>query len=123
MKPPGFGENDALGFTEIGPLATWEDGSGTRWQVSTAGGLLPVWGPDGQEIFYVTRTGQLQAVSLKMARSGLTFDSPRPLFPTKSMAYDVTQDGKRFLVGVPVEGERDATEMTVLTDWRKGLKR
>ena len=41
----------------------------------------------------------------------------------KSSAYDLAPDGQRFLVGVPVEGERDATEMTVLTNWREGLKR
>ena len=38
------------------------DVEGGRWQVSTAGGVKPLWAPDGRELFYLALGGRLMAV-------------------------------------------------------------
>jgi hypothetical protein len=79
-----------------------------KWRISTAGGEQPRWRGDGQELFFVSADGKMTAVTVK-AVSGATRDfeasAPLPLFDTHMTAagiavfqYDVTADGKRFLV-------------------------
>jgi eukaryotic-like serine/threonine-protein kinase len=76
-----------------------------KWQVSR-GGAEPRWRGDGKEIFYIAPNGILMAVPVN---AGDTFSAgaPSPLFQIPARAqisasdtftYDVTQDGKRFLV-------------------------
>jgi eukaryotic-like serine/threonine-protein kinase len=77
-----------------------------KWQVSRGGGTEPRWRGDGQEIFYLGSTSRLMAVPIETSN---TFSSgaPAPLFQVRARApisstdlftYDVTKDGKRFLV-------------------------
>jgi hypothetical protein len=37
--------------------------------------------------------------------------------------YDVTPDGQRFLLNVPVEESGDFSPMTVVVNWTAGLKK
>jgi hypothetical protein len=59
-------------------------------------------------------------------KGGATFQSevPRVLFklPPGSTPPDVTDDGKRFLAGVPTEQDAQ-TPFTVVTNWQSALKR
>jgi len=98
---------------------TWEvyvtsfpDAAG-KWQVSRGGGAEPRWHSDGKEIFYIAPSGMLMAVPVI---GGATFATgqPEPLFQvhgraaissTDSFTYDVTKDGKRFLVNRYVKPE------------------
>jgi hypothetical protein len=66
----------------------------------------------------------LRAVTVKESASGLAFDPPRALFslPGAAFLYDVAPDGQRILALLQPEGEKGANELTVLADWRKGLK-
>jgi Tol biopolymer transport system component len=72
-----------------------------KWQVSNKRGVAPRWRKDGKELFYVE--GQrLMAVSVSVG-SGFTLGTPVPLFEKRSLAsiyhqYDVSPDGKRFVV-------------------------
>jgi len=82
-------------------VAPFPDLSATRL-VSRDGGTEPRWSRDGSELFYKSR-GQLMAVDVP-AGSGLTFGTPRPLFPVapyraarNRQEYDVAPDG-RFLM-------------------------
>jgi hypothetical protein len=54
----------------------------------------------------------------------LAFDPPRALFPlaVDGLSFDIAPDGQRILALVPPEGEKEGNELTVLTDWREGLK-
>jgi len=80
-----------------------------RWQVSTNGGLQPVWARDGRELFYVAPDGALMRVGVGNERSWA------PSAPTKVVErgyfvgsgsvggnpfrnYDVSADGQRFLM-------------------------
>jgi hypothetical protein len=64
------------------------------------------------------------AVTVKANAGGLDFDPPHGLFPlpVDPISFDVAPDGQRILALLPPEGEKEANELTVLTNWREGLK-
>jgi eukaryotic-like serine/threonine-protein kinase len=77
-----------------------------KWQISRGGGTEPRWRGDGKEIFYVDPKGNLTAVSVE-AKEDFSAGAPLTLFPmharahissTDLFSYDVSKDGKRFLV-------------------------
>ena len=80
-----------------------EDG---RWQISTDGGNRPAWGPDRDELFYLTADA-LMAVRCGRARHSSPA-GPLRLFRDQGYVwtsgnafgrmYDVAPDGQRFLV-------------------------
>jgi serine/threonine-protein kinase len=72
-------------------------GLGQRKRVSSASGTLPVWAPDGRELFYVSR-GALMAVAVTDTPS-FAVGTPRRLFDFfGEWPYDVSRDGRRFLM-------------------------
>lgn len=88
-------------------------GANGKWQVSRGGGSEPRWRGDGKEIFYLSPTGMLMAVPVNSS-GGFSSGAPEPLFQTHGRApisstdiftYDVTKDGKRFLVNRYVKPE------------------
>jgi Tol biopolymer transport system component len=42
-------------FTPPGAAGT--TGAGGQWQVSTGGGIMPAWRPDGKELYYLNPEG------------------------------------------------------------------
>jgi eukaryotic-like serine/threonine-protein kinase len=81
-------------------------GAAGKWQVSRGGGSEPRWRGDGKQIYYIGPTATLMSVPVE---TGGTFSSgaPAPLFQIRARApisstdlytYDVTKDGKRFIV-------------------------
>jgi serine/threonine protein kinase len=93
-------------------VSTFPEGAG-KWQVSRGGGTEPRWRGDSKEIFYMGTTGMLTAVPVS-AESGFATGTPTPLFQVNGRAqisstdvftYDVTADGKRFLVNRYVRPE------------------
>jgi eukaryotic-like serine/threonine-protein kinase len=73
-------------------------GGTNRVAVSNGGGSLPKWPPDGKELFYVTGDA---VVAVAMRPDG-TFGAPHKLFDRANYylrwGYDVSPDGKRFLM-------------------------
>jgi Tol biopolymer transport system component len=96
-----------------------------KWQISTNGGSRPVWSRDGKELFYVAADLKLMAVAVK---GGSRFDHgvPKPLFEARLASpfsqFDVSPDGKRFLMASPIETSANPP-MTVVTNWPAGIKR
>jgi Tol biopolymer transport system component len=95
-----------------------------QWQVSNQGGGSPHWRGDGKELFYLAADGQLMAVAVRANAAGLAFDPPRALFPlaVDGLSFDIAPDGQRILALLPPEGEKEGNELTLLTNWREGLK-
>ncbi len=101
-----------------------------KWQVSVNGGFAPAWSPDGKEIFYLNPVGKMMAVS---PQPGSTFKpgKPRELFDVSQMFfpnvplnnYDVTPDGKRFLMVRSARFSGNATSFNVVLNWVEELKR
>jgi eukaryotic-like serine/threonine-protein kinase len=94
-------------------------------QISTNGGFGARWNPQGGEVFYRSLASKLMAVSLKMDKNSADPSTPRDLFalPVSSVAqrgsqYDVDQDGKRFLILVPVK----KAPLEMITNWQALLK-
>jgi serine/threonine protein kinase len=119
----------AYDSTESGQREIWVQPfppTGSKWQISTSGGFSPRWRKDGEELFYIATDGRLMVVPMVLGKT-VQFDAPRPLFQTMQRealygAYDVTADGKSFLINVPPDG-RDAKPITVILNWAERLQR
>ena len=91
-----------------------------RWQVSAAGGTDPRWRGDAHELFYVSGDSWLTAVEFADGRPA----PPRRLFQIRVSPagnpylsnYDVTSDGRRFLLKVPVHDVTSAP-VHVVSNW------
>ena len=81
-------------------------GAAGKWQISRGGGSEPRWRGDGNELFFIGQSGMMMATPVDTAG---TFSSgtPMPLFQvrgrthvssTDEFTYDVSRDGKQFLV-------------------------
>ncbi len=103
-------------------------GPGGKWQISTDGGIEPLWNPNGRELFY--RSGnRMMAVPVmtqpfSAGRPAMLFEgdylaSP---FPQTGVTYDVTRDGQRFLMVKDIE-QASATQINVVVNWFEELKR
>jgi Tol biopolymer transport system component len=96
--------------------------SDRRWQISAGGGSRPRWRSDGRELFFVSPDGQLLAVDVQGGQT-MQFGRPAPLFrmPTADH-YNVSHDGQRFLVKMPIK-ERAPTGLQVVLNWTSELRR
>jgi Tol biopolymer transport system component len=101
-----------------------------RWQVSTQGGLAPLWGPNGRELFY--RNGNaVMSVGVETAGNTFRYSTPVVLFegsyvPERTGAgdarsYDLAPDGKRFLM--MKEPAPPPTQIVVISNWVEEVKR
>jgi serine/threonine-protein kinase len=78
--------------------------NGARWQVSTAGGNYPVWARDGRELFYLDAANRLTTVAVDTTSAAFRPGTPVRLLSTSysepggTGPYDVSPDGKRFLM-------------------------
>ena len=102
-------------------------GPGSKSQVSTAGGWQPRWRRDGRELFYREPGGRFMAVPVTVTAGSFDAGTPQPLFELRPTAtpgtqYDVTADGQRFIVGVPVHPE-GTSPLTLVTNWPALLQR
>ena len=97
-----------------------------RWQMSAGGGTDPRWRGDGGELFYISADSKLTAVDFAASGPG----SPKPLFAVRVIPpgmpylsnYDVTADGQRFLVKLPVH-DLTSAPVHVLTNWQNSSRR
>ena len=93
-----------------------------RWQVSSAGGVQPVWRRDSRELYYLRPDGTLVAVPLRTDRSSPLM-AASPLFTTALLPpastveeYAVDVAGQRFLLLKPVE-DRVRSSVGVILNW------
>jgi len=114
-------ESVSRGEVYVASLAS----GGGKWQISTAGGSFPRWRRDGAEIFYLAPDNRLMAASVNGKGSSFEVGAVTPLFETRAPSgggyqYDVSADGRRFLVNSVREA--DSTPVTVVLNWIAGLK-
>jgi len=93
-----------------------------KWQVSSAGGRLPMWRRDGSELFYLAPDRTMMAVPI-LVPGAFDAEAPRRLFQSLyipvgdiniSQSYDVTADGMRFLAAAADPGSPQSP-LTVIT--------
>ncbi len=101
-------------------------GPGRTLRASTAGGMWPRWSADGSELFYQDLAGNMMAVPVRAAGSGLTLAPAVELFrgpvPGDGWRWDVTDGADRFLIIEPVT-EQQPEPITVLMNWPDVLDR
>jgi Tol biopolymer transport system component len=102
-------------------------GPGTKWPVSTNGGIHVQWARDGKELFYLAPGNVLTAaqIALDAERQMVSIGAPAPLFaarigtiaPVDSHQYAVAADGERFLVNTVIE-DTSPPPITVVQNWK-----
>jgi Tol biopolymer transport system component len=105
------------------------DGRTGKSTVSSAGGRQPRWRADGKELYYLGLDGNLMAVdtqtdpAFQAATPHALFRSPTIVNATNTQQrYDVTGDGKKFLMVNGLVGE-PSSPVTVVVNWETGLKK
>ena len=98
-------------------------GGASRTTISTGGGFFPKWSRDGKELFYITGDA---VVAVTMRPDG-SFGEPRRLFDRTHFLrsyrpYDVSSDGKRFLMIQRGPGSVPR-QLNVILNWSAGLKK
>jgi Tol biopolymer transport system component len=96
---------------------------GGKFLISTSGGNYPAWRRDGRELYYLDPGGKLMAVPVNI--NGVPGAPQALLSAPGATFFAVTHDGQRFLMNVPAGGESAAAgpPLTVVTNWRAGLKK
>lgn len=96
-------------------------GPGAKSQISTNGGSQPVWARDGKELYYRGER-QLIAVSVRVSPGFSAGDRRRLFADTYDIEhrddrnYDVSADGKRFLM-LKVDRPSSSAQLTVVLNW------
>jgi eukaryotic-like serine/threonine-protein kinase len=111
------------------------DVSSGRWQISTGGGTRPLWAPNGQELFYLSPVGAVMRVGVERGPSW-TSTTPSILLKENDSyyrvppglplrTYDISPDGRRFLMIKVVGANADAgsPSIVVVQHWDQELKR
>jgi serine/threonine protein kinase len=106
-------------------VAPFPGPGGKRRLISTGGGQFPRWRADGKEIFYAGIDGMLMAAEVSVKHAGIEVGVVRSLGISVASGvypYDVSADGKRFLVAVPRE-QKSAAPLTLVQNWTSLLKK
>jgi serine/threonine-protein kinase len=125
-------ESDETGREEI-YVRPFPNTDGGKWQVSTSGGVSPLWARNSHELFFVSGAREMTAVAIGSAPP---FGQPRPLFrlsqdyhgadahdPDFYTPFDIGPDG-RFLMAKRVRSATVNDEPLILVDnWFTELRR
>ncbi|MDE3165591.1 MAG: serine/threonine-protein kinase, partial [Acidobacteriota bacterium] len=98
-----------------------------QWPVSTSGGVQPRWNRNGKELLYFSGA-KLMSVEVKTTPS-FQAGEPKALFEAPiftagdvmtEIAWDISRDGKRFLITTH-SGQTGAAPITIVLNWAAGL--
>jgi serine/threonine protein kinase len=104
-----------------------------KWQVSVDGGQSPLWSPDGRELYYLNGDAIMEA----QVNTEPTFSASKPkiLFRgnyvtgyRENPEWDISPDGKRFLMIKPPAAMDDdsaieiRTQINIVLNWFEELK-
>jgi Tol biopolymer transport system component len=139
------------GFGQLSPDSRWmayaSDESGRREiyvrafpsgeepkRISIDGGTQPRWRGDGTELYFIGADGKVMSASIKIADGAKAslepVGAPQILFPAPPLFdynangfdYDVTPDGKRFLLNIN-GNQHVVNALNVTVDWVATLKK
>ena len=117
-------ESNESGRFEI--YVTSFPGGGAKWQVSTGGGTFAKWRRDGKEMFFLDPADNLMAVDVNSSGPTIQLGTPHALFRVFGIQntlgpYDVTADGKKFLINSG-DVKEENQPMTMVQNWTAALK-
>jgi Tol biopolymer transport system component len=103
------------------------DVASAKWQVSVSGGTMPVWARNGRELFYLNGKGEMATLALAPG-PGFSVGQPKVLFSASPFVlgdnvgvYDVSPDGRRFVMVRPATGAGES-ELVVVQNWFEELR-
>jgi Tol biopolymer transport system component len=95
---------------------------GAQRQISSERADWPQWRGDGKELFYRQGT-KMMAVPIRLTETSVEAGKPQVLFESQDdIRFQVSRDGQRFLLSFPAGGVTEDPGITVVTNWRSGLK-
>jgi eukaryotic-like serine/threonine-protein kinase len=101
---------------------------GGKWQISTSGGGCARWRADGRELFYMSLDNRITSAEISEGASSVAIGKVQPLFQTNPVPsapecmYDVTADGKKFVVVTP-STQQESQSPTLVVNWPAVLKK
>ena len=98
-------------------VVSFPDGA-RRVQISSAGSRSSRWARDGKEVLYTAFDGTVMSVDVAPG-DGLRAGLPKPLFELPEGAFfnwDVTADGERFLISVPIL-KSSSVPLSLIVHW------
>ncbi len=106
-------------------------GPGGRWQISSGGGIAPVWSKDGRELLFTGADGRPMAVSYSARGDSFTAAKPRVWSEVRLQAgadvqdFDIAPDGKHIVAVLPEQDEKQTKQnhLTVLFNFADELRR
>jgi serine/threonine protein kinase/Tol biopolymer transport system component len=99
-------------------------GGNGMWQASTDGGRWPRWSHDGKQIYFVSMRNEMMSVDVHEQGNNIevghaarlfTFRPSVRIYRVGMINYDVSPDGKRFLL--VVAADENNRPLTVLQNW------
>jgi serine/threonine-protein kinase len=105
--------------------------NGSKWSVSDGRAVLPIWSPNGRELFYRTSDQRIMVVTYTVKGDVFVADKPR-LWSERRLAaivggnLDIAPDGKRFVVTMPVDApdeQKAVNHVTFLQNFSDEVRR
>jgi len=104
-------------------------GVGGIWQISTDGGLVPLWSPDGKEVFFVNGD-TMMSVPIEFAEGQVIPSAPKKLFDIPPgrrserdlRSFDITPDGSRFILLRSAALGLGRRSINIVLNWTEELK-
>jgi serine/threonine-protein kinase len=126
-------QSDESGRYEV-YLRPFPNVQASKQSVSTGGGTRPLWRQDGRELFYHVEPATIMAVpvtpgaNLTLGRRAVVVKGPYASPRTAGRHYDVSPDGKRFLLLKDVETSGSTRppplmEIRIVQHWVNELER
>jgi Tol biopolymer transport system component len=107
-------------------------GPGGKWQVSNAGGTVPIWSRNGREIFFLNLDSRIMVTDYTATRDSFVPGKPR-LWSDQQVRdlggipnYDLAPDGKSFAIFPelkPTTADKGDVHMTFLLNFFDELRR
>ncbi len=112
----------------VRPFPNTGDG---RWQVSTGGGFMPRWAPDGKALYFIDPgSGQIMVVPVTTSPT-FAAGQPRALYSTSGFvidgfhtSFELTPDGRQFLFTAPRQNNAAAVQPALVRadNWFRELE-
>ena len=120
--------SDESGRNEVYVRPFPDASSGGLWSVSTDGGYGPVWAHSGRELFYRNAADELVAVQVTgdptfaPGRQEVLFPMDGYLQGSDHPQYDVSPDGRGFVMLRIVEEETTRDQLILVDNWFEELR-
>ena len=96
------------------------------WKISDEIGEEPIWSPAGDELFY--RSGNRLMVVRYQSEEDFVYEFPEVAWEGRfrnvaGLSYDISQDGKRFLILKPTFDDTQIEEIRLVENWVQEIER